>query len=250
MSRRICLLRDAFPARASFDTAISRALLLRAAAGELPEMLRLYRPDAIVAFGGRDRAADGFADAVRAARAQGFDAVLRLAGGRAAVFHEGTVALARAIPDSDPTSRTVARFEETSDLVASALRTLGVDARVGEVPGEYCPGDHSVNIGGLRKLAGIGQRLVAGAAHLGGVVVVTGANRIRRVLDPVYAALRVEWDPATTGAIADEVAVEWEDVFDAIRAEFAARFEIEESAIDQETTALAERLEADHRIPH
>jgi lipoate-protein ligase A len=182
-------------------------------------------------------------------RREGFDAVLRLAGGRAAVFHEGTVALARAIPDSDPTSRTFARFDETSDVVASALRKLGVDARVGEVPGEYCPGDHSINARGRRKLAGIGQRIVAGAAHLGGVVVVTGAPRIRGVLNPVHAALDVEWDPATTGAIADEVAVGWEDVFDAIQEEFATRFEVEEATIDPDTIALAEKLEPDHRIP-
>ena len=35
-----------------------------------------------------------------------------------------------------------------ADGIASALRGLGVDAHVGAVPGEYCPGDHSVNARG------------------------------------------------------------------------------------------------------
>ena len=73
---------------------MSRALLQRVAAGELPETLRLARPGAMVAFGKQDAVASGYADAVRAARSGGFEAVLRLAGGRAAVFHEGTIALA------------------------------------------------------------------------------------------------------------------------------------------------------------
>ena len=76
--------------------------MLRVAAGELPETLRLARPGAIVAFGKRDVVSPGYADAVQAARAGGFEAIERLAGGRAAVFHEGTIAFAHAIPDADP----------------------------------------------------------------------------------------------------------------------------------------------------
>jgi len=36
--------------------------------------------------------------------------------------------------------------------MAAAFRRLGVDARVGEVSGEYCPGAHSVNARGATKL--------------------------------------------------------------------------------------------------
>ena len=36
------------------------------------------------------------------------------------------------------------------------------------------------------------------------VVVVDGALRLRGVLEDVYGALRLDWDPATVGSIADE----------------------------------------------
>ena len=87
----------------------------------------------------------------------------------------------------------------------AALARLGVDARVGEVPGEYCPGAFSVNARGRTKLAGVGQRLISGAAHLGGVVVVRDSAGVRDVLIPVYEALGLEWDPETTGSVEDEV---------------------------------------------
>ena len=60
---------------------------MRVARGEEPETLRLYQPDRIVAFGLRDVSARGFVQAAREARALGYASVLRLAGGRAAVFH-------------------------------------------------------------------------------------------------------------------------------------------------------------------
>src|SRR5687768_9033333 len=156
------LLTDSFPDDPALDTAVSRALMLRVSSGEVPEALRLSRPGAIVAFGKRDVVSPGYRQAVDAARKGGFEAVERLAGGRAAVFHEGTIALAHAVPDPDPRSHVDQRFEATAGLLATALGRLGVEARVGEVPGEYCPGAHSVNARGERKLIGVGQRLVAG----------------------------------------------------------------------------------------
>lgn len=248
-SRVIRVIRDSFGGRPAFDTAVSRALLLRASEGVLSETLRIYRPDAVVAFGRRDAAADGYPSAVRAAREQGFAAVLRLAGGRAAVFHEQTIAFARTIPDRDPTSRTFVRFEETAEIIAAALRRLGVDARVGEVPNEYCPGGYSVNARGQRKLAGIGQRLVAGAAHVGGVLVAGESKRIVDVLIPVYSALGLEWDPNTAGSVEDEVKASWEDVYRAVADEFGSRFALEDGSLEEETLALAGKLELDHRPP-
>ena len=44
-----------------------------------------------------------------------------------------------------------------------------------------------------------------GGAHIGGVIVVDGARPVRDVLVPVYEALGLEWDPAVTGSVADEV---------------------------------------------
>src|SRR5919201_5946647 len=211
------LIRHSFPDQPELSTAISRTILRRVAAGELPPTIRIHRPGNEVAFGRQDVASPGYQDAAEAARTAGFAAVERLAGGRAAVFHQGTIAIARAYADPQPPKRTYARFEEMAELIADALQGLGVDARVGEVPGEYCPGAYSVNAGGRTKLAGVGQRLIAGAAHLGGVVVVRDGARVRDVLVPVYGALGLEWDPATAGSVADEAPdVTLDQVADAI----------------------------------
>src|SRR3954468_15675311 len=85
------LLNDSFPDDPVLDTAVSRAVLERVAAGELPETLRLARPGRMVAFGKLDVVGPAYPEAVRAARAGGYEAIERLAGGRAAVFHEGTL---------------------------------------------------------------------------------------------------------------------------------------------------------------
>lgn len=241
------LIHDSFPDDPALDTAVSRALLERVAAGALPETLRLARPGAMVAFGKQDAVGREYPKAVRAAREAGFEAVLRLAGGRAAVFHEGTIELAQATPEPDPRPGIHERFERSADLVTAALRGLGVDARVGEVAGEYCPGGYSVNAGGRTKLAGLGQRLISGGVHVGGVIVVDGADRVRDALVPVYRALGLDWDPATAGAVADEVpGTTVDDVLEALRGAYAERYRPVEGGLDEETLALARRLAPQH----
>ncbi|RIL05783.1 MAG: lipoate--protein ligase [Proteobacteria bacterium] len=227
MRRRIHLLDTAFPGRPALDTAFSRALLDLVARGEAPETFRLYRTDDVLAFSGVDAASPGFASAVAAARALGFAPALRLAGGRAAVFTRETLAFAWTIPASESRDGIHPRFEELADLVAAALRRLGVDARVGEVPGEYCPGEYSVSARGAKKLMGVGQRVVRGAAHVGGVVVVERADRVRDALVPVYDAMGFDWAPDTTGAIADEApGATLTSVAAALEAELRARYDV------------------------
>jgi octanoyl-[GcvH]:protein N-octanoyltransferase len=241
------LVTESYPENPALDTAVSRALMLRVAAGQLDETLRISRPGAIVAFGKRDVVSPGYPGAVRAARNGGYEAIERLAGGRAAVFHEETIALAHAVADPDPRSRVDARFEATSGLIAAALRGLGVDAQVGEVPGEYCPGAHSVSAGGRRKLVGIGQRLVAGGVHVGGVLVVSQADRVREILVPVYSALDLDWRPETTGSVADEVpGATWEEVIGALEQEYGRRYGLEPAELDDATLELARRLAREH----
>ncbi len=247
--RRILLVRDSYPDPPALDTAVSRATLELVSEGNLPETLRLHRPSPIVAFGPRDLVEPGAWAAVAAARAGGFAAVERLAGGRAAVFHEGTVAFSWAIPDPSPREGIRARFDLLAGMVMEALRSLGVDARVGEVPGEYCPGEHSVNARGERKLMGVGQRIVAGAAHVGGVVVVSGADRVRAVLVPVYAEMGLVWDPATAGSVEDEVpGTSWEAVAGAIIDRFADRFRLDQGELPGAVVARARDLLPRHDL--
>jgi lipoate-protein ligase A len=231
------------------DTAVSHATLELVSNGTLPEALRLHRPASVVAFGPRDLVEPGVARAIDAARAGGFAAVERLAGGRAAVFHPGTLAFSWAIPDPSPREGIKARFDLVAGIFAEALRGLGVDARVGEVPGEYCPGEHSVNARGEVKLVGLGQRIIAHAAHVGGVVVVSGADRVRDVLVPVYAALGLEWVPATAGSVEGEVpGTRWEDVEEAVLGRFATLFDLEEGELPEVALARAHDLMPRHSL--
>jgi octanoyl-[GcvH]:protein N-octanoyltransferase len=247
--RMVRLVREGFPEPPEMDTAVSHATLRLVAGGRLPETLRIHRPGRLVAFGPRDRVAPGFKGAAEAAARQGFGTVERLAGGRAAVFHEGTIALSWAVPDPRAREGIRPRFEALAEIVVEALRALGVDARIGEVPGEYCPGEHSVNARGRTKLMGVGQRIVYGAAHVGGVMVVAGADPIREVLVPVYSALDIEWDPATVGSVVEEAPREgWDAVVKALVDSFARRHDLEEDRLGAETLELARDLIPRHAI--
>jgi len=221
----------------------------RVAAGELPETLRIAGTGATVAFGKRDAVAPGWAAAVSAARAAGFEPTVRLAGGRAAVFHEGTMEIGHAVPDAEPRAGIHARFRNTAERLARALVRLGVDARVGEVEREYCPGRYSVNARGAVKLAGIGQRVIGGGSHTGVVLVVDGERRVNDVLAPVYDALGLDWDPAATGSVTAEAPdASWDAVRDALVAEYARDYEVEEAMVDPETLSLARELAGEHRV--
>ena len=247
--RDIVLIRAAFPEPATLDTAVSHALLRRVSDGVEPETIRLYRPGPVVAFGPKDRLAPGYRSAIEAAAAQGFGAVQRLAGGRAAVFHEGTIAFSWAIPDPSPRLRIQDRFQELAEIMAGAFRALGVDARIGEVPGEYCPGAHSVNARGSTKLMGVGQRVVQRAAHVGGVVVVGESARIRDVLIPVNEALGLAWDQNTVGSLQDEVpAITWEAAVVAILEAFEARYHMTEGQFAGDLIAEARGLQPAHAV--
>ena len=249
MARAISLYTEAFAERPAYDTGVSRALLHAAGRGEARESLRLHTPSDVVAFSVLDRARPGFSEAVAAAHAGGWGAILRLAGGRAAVFHAETIAFAWCIPDPEPRGSIAQRFDWMAGVVARALQSLGVDARVGAVPGEYCPGDHSVNARGARKLMGVGQRLVKGAAHVGGVIVVRDSARVRDALVPVYAAMGIDWDPATAGAVEDEApGVTRTDVLAALQREIAREAELFPEKLEARWLAEAEALAGEHEI--
>jgi len=244
------LLREAFPDRPETGPALSRVLLDQVASGERPATARLSRPGRVVAFGRRDTRSPGYPAAVAAARDQGFGGMERLTGGRAAAYSEGTLSLTLTLPDPVPGERTDRRFREAAGLAERAFGSLGIDARIGEVPGEYCPGDYSVNARGATKLAGIGQRMIKGAAHVGFVIVVSDAALIRRVLDPVYAALELDWNPDTVGAVEDESpGADLEKVEGALMEQLESGFALTAAELDDGTKALALERAARFRSP-
>ena len=246
----IRLLTEQYPERPGFDTAISHALLRAAADGEAAQTLRLHQPGSMVAFGRQDVTSPGYRPAVEASRAAGYEAIERLAGGRAAVFHPGTIAFAWTVPTPTPRETIKPRFEALASTLLAAFQALGADARVGEVPGEYCPGAYSINVSGHHKVMGAGQRIIGRAAHVGGVVVVDGGDRIAEVLIPVYEALELQWDPTTSGDLAGAApGVTRQDVMAAIVTEFDRRYGLEDGRIDEATLAMAAELEASHLSP-
>jgi lipoate-protein ligase A len=231
------------------DVALPHALLALVADGRRDAVLRSYRPQPTVAFGRRDTFLPGFERAVAAARQRAFTPVVRGAGGRAAAYDGGCLVFDEVMPAEDSTAGIQARFADEAELQARALRGLGVDARVGRVPGEYCPGEFSVNARGRTKLIGAAQRIVRGAWLLSTVVVVDPAGDLRGVLEDVYAELGLEWDPATTGAVADEAPqVTVEDVRDAILSEYARRTTLTPRPLAAAELAVANELVGRYRV--
>ena len=250
------LIDQSFEGRSALGTGVSAAIMRRVARGDLPPTARVHRTGRSLAFGRMDRLSPGYRDALAIAREHGYEPIERMAGGRAAVFHEGTIAFSKASKEPALRTGTRPRFEEMAAIVAGALQRLGLDARVGEIPGEYCPGEWSINFAGRTKLAGIGQRVIAGGAHVGGVLVFRGADEIREVLVPVYEALGLEWDPETAGSVEDALGAPpppadgpdplLVEVKDAMRAELAERYELRDAAIDETTMRMAEELRSFH----
>jgi octanoyl-[GcvH]:protein N-octanoyltransferase len=242
------LLRQRAGSDPELDLALSAALLDVVARGERRPVLRLYRPLPTVAFSRRDTFLPGFQRAAARARGRGFTPVIRTAGGRAAAYDEGCLIVDEIMPAADSMAEIRERFAQGAALQAGALRALGVDARVGEVAGEYCPGEFSVNARGQTKLIGSAQRIIRGGWLLAAVVVVTSAGRLRPVLEDVYDALGLDWEPATTGSVAAEVPDATVDaVTQAFHRAYAARFHLEPAGVTAAELAAAREALARHR---
>jgi octanoyl-[GcvH]:protein N-octanoyltransferase len=167
--------------------------------------LRVHRPRPTAAFSRVDSLAPGFPAAQDAARAHGFAPVVRPAGGRLAAYHRHALVLDLVAPHAEARRYIRERFADAGEALAGGLRELGVDARVGAVPGEYCPGEFSVNAGGATKIVGTAQRLTRHGYLFSSVVLVADPEPVRAVLRDAYAALEFAWDPATVGCVADAV---------------------------------------------
>lgn len=191
------------PGDALTDLAMARALLNAVRDGSRGPTLRIYRPSPTVAFGARDRFLEGFRPAIEASRSHGFTPALRTLGGRVAAYHPGSIVIDHIEPTQEFLTRTQDRFVRFGQMYAAALRDIGIDARMGEIPGEYCPGEHSVNVGGEIKAIGTAQRVVGGAWLFSSSIIVTDPDPIRAVLTDVQAALGLDWEPRTGGAIAE-----------------------------------------------
>jgi lipoate-protein ligase A len=246
---RVLVVRETTSRRPAHEVAVSHALVERVNEGALGRVVRLYRPAPTLAFGRLDALRPGFAAAAAAAREHGFEPVVRAPGGHAVAYHEGCLGIDELTPAADPIAGLQERFARSGEVLAAALRELGVDARVGPVPREFCPGEFTVNARGAVKLVGTAQRVVRRASLLAASVAVDGADALRAVLADVYAALELDWDPATAGGVADEVAgVTVDDVERAVLEAYASRWDLVEASLDAGTLERADRLLPRHEV--
>ena len=236
------LLREAFPDRPVLDMALSHALLLRVAEGARPGTVRIYEPGPTVAFSKLDTHAPGFSEACDAARAHGYEPVIRLGGGHAAAYGPGCLIHEEIVPHRSTLEGLQERYAQETTLVQESLRALGARVEAGQLEGEYCAGAHSLHAGGV-KIAGIAQRVVKGAALISTAVLLDAGPSLRSVLVDVYRELAIDWRPETAGSLADVAAA---PSLAALAGELAPGT-LEPGGVEPEDRASARRLEAQHR---
>ncbi len=229
----------------ALELAVAHALVRRASTGELTEALRIYRPAApVVVFGRRDTRLPGFAAAVLAARAAGFEPLVRAVGGRPVAYTTQALVIDHVKHEPLAPDGLETRFQYYGSLYASVLGELGIDARVGAVPGEYCPGAHSVNARGVVKLVGTGQRVVRNAWLFSTLIVLGDDDVLRDLLTDIYRLLELPFDPVSVGSLSSET--DGLDFAALERRVIAAYAPTEPAALDAATLALARSLVADH----
>jgi octanoyl-[GcvH]:protein N-octanoyltransferase len=181
------------------------ALLLRTPGAEWHQLVHIYVPAGpTVAFSGRDLRSPGIAEATALAREAGFEPVVRSPGGRMVAYDGGAVVIDHLDSTTDIRHAGSATFAANAESHVRVLRGLGdVDARIGEVQGEYCPGEYSINVGGVTKVVGSAQRVTATGSLFSTVVQVAVSDRVRAVITDVSRALGYELRQSSIAGLAD-----------------------------------------------
>ena len=94
-------------------------------------------------------------------------------------------------------------FDYVSKFFRSVINDFGLNCFIGEIEGEYCSGQYSLNLDHKIKIAGIAQRIVNNAVYIGGFIAVENSNLIKEMLIPIYKELGIKWQPQTAGALKD-----------------------------------------------
>jgi lipoate-protein ligase A len=224
-----------------------RTIFEGVASGARPATVSITPSTRHVGVTRRDTFRPSFSDAVAAAGELDYPVLVRSAGGGATAADLGTFGFSIIRPAEETEHRRgiTDRYDEAAAFVLGAFSRLGVEAEVGEVQEEFCPGDHSIRIGdgesGM-KVVGIAQRITRRATSVGGIVLVEGERDLARVLERVYAAIRLPFRPESVGSLRlagydagiqhaiEAFATEAERVYGAVR-----------TPVDEKTLALATR---------
>lgn len=201
--RDVVRLEDSGTGDAAADLDLGLRLMQLVGSASAGPLLRPYSPLPTAAFSRRETHLPGFDRAVSAAAAAGYTPVVRPTGGRVVVYDGSSLVLDLAEP-AEPHSGHRDAFERVSGAIAEALRDLGVNAAVGPVPGEYCPGEFSVGARGTVKLVGIAQRASRGARLVSAVVSLRRSDPAVALMTELNAELGLDWNPATCGSVDEE----------------------------------------------
>jgi lipoate-protein ligase A len=218
------------------------AVLLRSRALGHPEVVHVYRPRVpTVAFSARDLRSPGIVEATRLARAAGFVAVTRSPGGRMVAYDAGAVVIDHVTATGGFEQAGSATFAANAEAHVEVLRALGrADVRVGEVDGEYCPGEFSINVAGTAKVVGSAQRVTARAALFSTVVQVEMSAAVREVIERVSAALGYPLRVSSIAGLADFLpGLTGAEVADAFRVDYRARLGLADGPLPERVVAHA-----------
>ncbi len=229
-----------------------RTLFEQIAAKERPPTIAITPSTRHVGVTKRDAHRDGFREAARVANEEGFPTFVRGAGGGATAADEGTFgfSIIRPSDGSELGDGIRERYDEAATLALGAFARLGITAEVGEVRDEFCPGDHSLRIGDWRdgmKIVGIAQRVTRRATSVGGIVLVAGEAELAKVLERVYAAMKLPFRAGSVGSLrraGHEVSVA--DAIGAFAEEAALRYDAKRAQIGEETLRLAREAGGEH----
>lgn len=183
--------------------------------------LRIYRARPTAAFAPRDLLMSNYPQAADAMRSLGFAPVERRTGGQLAVYDESALIIDLVSPHPEARLHVIERFAGFSGAIARALQGFGIDARLGAVPGEYCPGEYSINSGGLVKIVGVAQRVNRFGYHLGAVISVEASARVLEAVTMAYRILGLPFEAASFGTLA-QAGIAFPQLRDALQAELLA----------------------------
>ena len=209
---------------------LTPAVLLRDAHASWREVVHVQRASRpTVAFSSRDLRSPGIVEATAVAREAGFAAVVRSPGGRMVAYDAGAVLIDHLTRSDELALAGSTTFADNAASHVEVLRGLGdLDARVGEVEQEYCPGEFSINVGGVAKVLGSAQRITGRTALFSTVLQVEMSARVRRVLQDVSAALGYPLRESSVAGLSDFLPGLTPDrVADALRADYVARLSLE-----------------------
>jgi lipoate-protein ligase A len=225
---------------------LQQAVLEEVAAGKRGPAALMWTSPPYVGATRPETRLPGFAEARRRAEALGFPVLVRNSGGGAVAANEGSISFSLTLPVQDLRHGLYERYTEGVDLVAGALRRVGVEAEGGEVDGEFCPGAYSVRSGGPGgvKHAGLAQRVTRRAARVEALILVQNTAELVPVLSAFYGAIGLPFRP---GSVAD-VPASVPEMIRALEAEICERYGGERRRIPVSTLDRARALRESWRV--